>query len=112
MNILLVLLIFIAFLPSMVSSSGLSVEVPLVITGEAVSGKGYAVTIMRDNSIFFERKRVSLGELKSFFIAQNGKDFNVLIKADQKATVGTLATIWDLCRDSGARRVSIATNDQ
>ncbi|MBI5872803.1 MAG: biopolymer transporter ExbD [Candidatus Omnitrophica bacterium] len=112
MNILLVLLIFIAFLPSMVSSSGLSVEVPRVITGEAVSGKGYAVTIMRDNSIYFERQRVSFGELKGFFIAQNGKDFNVLIKADQKATVGTLAKIWDLCRDSGARRVSIATNDQ
>jgi len=109
-NIMLILMVFIYLLPSALSYSGVSIEIPRVITSESVSGKGYIIIIADDNSVFIGGRRILIPELKSFLSAKNYGASDVFIKADQKSDVGTLAKVWDICRDSGARKVSIATN--
>lgn len=109
-NIMLVLMVFIYLLPSELSYSGVSIETPRIITAEPISEKGHVIIIADNNSIFVDGRNVPISGLKSFLSSGKFSDLNVLIKADKEAGVGTLARVWDICRDSGIRKVTIATN--
>ncbi len=109
-NIFIILLVFAAFFPALISPSGLTVALPKVIASESISQKGLVVTILADNTIFFEDKKISAGSLKSVFLKQK-PGFQVLIKADGRAQVASLVEVWDISRQVGCRQISIATDD-
>ena len=109
-NIFIILLVLAVFFPALISPSGLTVALPKVIASESISQKGLVVTILADNTIFFEDKKISAGSLKSVFLKQK-PGFQVLIKADGRAQVASLVEVWDISRQAGCRQVSIATDD-
>ena len=88
----------------------MSVFLPRVISSEPVTEQGFIITILRDNTVYLGKRQVTIDELRDFFHFQQKKRYQVLIKADQAANVGILVGVWDLLRESGAFKVSIATN--
>ncbi len=110
-NVFVLLLVSIIFLPGMISSSGFSIELPEVITAEPVHKKGYIITLTENGQIVAGEKSVSVSDLKNYLLSKKEKGFNVLIKVDRRVTVDRLAKVWDVCRSAGAANVSIATNE-
>ncbi len=110
-NVLLIVLIFVFFMPFFENPIGLSVVLPRAITGEPLSHKDVIVSITKDNSVYVDAKHVSFAELKNFIEAKKGVSYRVLIKADHRAAIGTLVEVWDLFRQANVSQVNIATNE-
>lgn len=110
-NVFLILLVIVIFLPDLLMPAGLTVALPRVISSESVSQKGPVVSILKDNTIYLNSRKISLKELKDFLASGKNQRFQALIKADKEARIGVLVGVWNLFRESGASRVSIATNE-
>lgn len=110
-NVFLILLVIVIFLPDLLMPAGLTVALPRVISSESVSQKGPVVSILKDNTIYLNSRKISLKELKDFLASGKNQRFQALIKADKEARIGVLVDVWNLFRESGASRVSIATNE-
>ncbi len=110
-NCLLILLIFVLFLPIFSNPTGFSVVLPKAITSEPLSHKDITVTILRDDTIYLDSKNISSQELASFVKASGEKIQQVLIKVDRRSSVGALVMVWDIFRQAGVFKVNIATNE-
>jgi biopolymer transport protein ExbD len=110
-NCLLILLIFVLFLPVFSNPTGLSVVLPQAITGEPLSHKDITVIILKNDTIYLDSKNVSQQELSRFVKASQDKMQQVLIKVDHRASVGALVRVWDIFRQAGVFKVNIATNE-
>ncbi len=109
-NLFIILLTFIAFLPLFIGPVGLSIDLPKVVASESISDRILQVTISKDNSIFLGDKKVSLDGLRTM-LSKKDHDYQIYIMCDVSAKVGTLAMVWGIIRDMGFRKVNIATND-
>ncbi len=110
-NLTLILIIFAVYLPKFSASAGLSVELSRAIVSEPVTKNDFIVSILSDNALYLDSKRVSPDELAGFLRFRKRGNFKVLIKVDQKASVGVLVRVWDIARESGASQVHIAANE-
>ena len=110
-NVFLLGVFLIVLLPRVLTSTGMTILLPRSITSEPVSEKGLVISILKDHTIYLGSQRMSLAELKHFFLSQKTDGHQVLIKADQDVPVGVLVRVWDLLRQTGAPRVNIATNE-
>lgn len=109
-HVCLLLLAFAVFLPRVLRPAGLSVILPRSLTSEPVADDGLVISLTDTGEIFVHGRRTPLKTLREVLSDHAAKETSVLIKADRRAHVGTLAQIWDLCRAAGLGRVSIATN--
>ncbi|GAF89917.1 unnamed protein product, partial [marine sediment metagenome] len=103
-------LIFFMLTSSFIFQPGIKVNLPRAITSEALSEKNIIITITAENLIYMDGKLVTINELSSRLknIASFRK--SILIKADEKASLGRVVKIWDICRQEGISKVNIATS--
>lgn len=106
----LLIIFFLFFLPKALRPCGFSVSLPYAVSCEPVSGQDRVVSILKDNTLYLDGQMVSLTDLRRSLI-QEDRASSVLIKADHRATIGTLVKVWDIFRDAGVEKISIATND-
>ncbi|MBN1405882.1 MAG: biopolymer transporter ExbD [Candidatus Omnitrophica bacterium] len=104
------LLIFFMLTSSFIFQPGIRVNLPRAITSEALSERNVVIAITAENLIYIDEKLVTLNELISNLkrIADSGRA--ILIKADEKASLGRVVKIWDICRQEGISKVNIATS--
>ena len=110
-NLTLILIIFAVYLPKFSASAGLSVELARAIVSEPVAKNDFIVSILSNNALYLDSKRITPDELTGFFRSRKRGSFKVLIKVDQRASVGILVRVWDILRESGASSVYIAANE-
>ena len=110
LNVTILILLFMILWPFFVVPSGLSITLPRAVTQEAFVSKRFDVTVLEDGSIFLGSVSKTLKELKLFLGASSTEDSEVLIKADQRVSLGTLVAIWDTFREAGVSVIHIATN--
>jgi len=110
-NCLLILLVFVIFLPVFSNPTGLSVVLPRAITSEPLSHKDITVILLKNDMIYLDSKNVSQQDLARFVKASQDKMRQVLIKVDRRASVGALVRVWDIFRSAGVLKVNIATNE-
>ena len=103
------LLIFFMLTSSFIFQPGIRVNLPRAITSEALGERNVVIAITAENLIYIDEKLVTINELALRLknIAQTRGA--ILIKADEKASLGRVVKIWDLCRQQGIPRVNIAT---
>lgn len=109
-DVVFLLLIFFMLTSSFIFQPGIKVNLPRAITSEALSEKNIIITITAENLIYMDGKLVTINELSSRLknIASFRK--SILIKADEKASLGRVVKIWDICRQEGISKVNIATS--
>ena len=110
-NVLLLFFIFSTVLPKNMAHPGLSISLPSIISSEPVSDKGYIISIAADDTLYLDRRQVSLDQIKRLFDGQRTKGASILIKADKNARIASLGRVWDATRQAGFQKISIATND-
>ena len=109
-DVVFLLLIFFMLTSSFIFQPGIKVNLPRAITSEALSEKNVIITITAENLIYMDGKLVTMNELSSRLKDIAGLRRSILIKADEKASLGRVVKIWDICRQEGISKVNIATS--
>jgi|SRR5579871_2499469 len=96
---------------AMVVQAGLPVNLPKASTANEHSSQNVTITIMRDNSIHLNTKRVTIETLKAELerLKIGEKDL-VIINADKMVTHGLVVSAMDEARKAGVVRFAIATD--
>ena len=109
-NVIFLLLLFFMLASSFQTQAGINVRLPRAVTSEAVSPLNSQVVISPEGKVFLNGRMIEENQLRETLNARPGS--RVLIKADRKAPLGKVIEVSDLCRDSGASQISIATQEQ
>lgn len=104
------LLIFFMLTSSFIFQPGINVNLPKAVTSEIIGQESFIITVTEDNLIYFNDRPLTMKELGIKLKAFSSGKKPILIKADNKASLGRIVEVWDLCRDLGISQVNIATN--
>ena len=108
-DVVFLLLIFFMLTSTFVLQPAIKVRLPKAVTSEAVREENLIIIITAAGNIYLDNEVISADELSSRLEKAARDERAVLIKADQKISLGRVVKIWDLCRDVGISQVSIAT---
>ncbi len=92
--------------------SGITVKLPKAVTSDLIKEDNFIITITSENVIYANSKVISFNELQKELGKRDYKKRPILIQADRRASVGRIVDVWDLCRNLGIERISIATNQR
>ncbi len=109
-DVIFLLLIFFMLTSSFIFQPGIKVNLPRAITSEALSEKNIIITVTSENLIYVDGKLVTISELNLKLKDIADLRRSILIKADEKASLGRVVKIWDICRQTGISKVNIATS--
>jgi len=109
-NIIFLLLIFLAAISPLTYQPGISVKIPKAVTSDVIKEKNLVITITGEDVIYFNNALVTTQELKIALKAADIEELSILIKADRRSSMGRIVDVWDLCRILGIERINIATN--
>jgi len=108
-DVVFLLLIFFMLTSTFVLQPGIKVKLPKAITSEALKKENLVIVITAGGKIYLDNEIISPDELSARLEKAAQDERAVLIKADQKISLGRVVEVWDLCRDVGITQVSIAT---
>lgn len=110
-DIVLLLLIFFLLTSSFVVQFGIQVNVPNANASSVVEGQYLTVTITDDGQFFVGQDKVSREQLLATIRAQKGNREILILRADEKATVGQFAEVANIARALNMR-ILIATEQE
>lgn len=110
-DMMLLLLIFFMLTSHFVLQPGIKVRLPKAVTSDIVSTDSLILSVTTQDLIYLNYKPLPADQVKELVEEAARQNSSVLIKADVGASVGRIVEIWDLCRQAGIDRVSIATNE-
>jgi len=98
---------------SMVKNQGMPVNLPRAQSGTRQSaGKEYtAITVTQNGDIFFNKKKVTLGELKTNLeeLKRRETDPLIMLNGDDEATLGKAVGVLDEAHKLGIKKFAIST---
>lgn len=101
------LLIFFMLTSNFVVIPGINVNLPKVLTAEAIDARTLTVAISSEDIIYVEDKAYALKDIEDFI--KQEKFSSIFIKADRDASFGIFAKIYDICKRLGIGKISYAT---
>ncbi|MBU1124988.1 MAG: biopolymer transporter ExbD [Candidatus Omnitrophica bacterium] len=111
-DIIFQLLIFFMLTSSFIMQPGIKINLPKAVTSEVVKFEKIEIMITAENVTYLNEKVVTLKDLKLLFGQVAKRKQSVLIKADQRTSLGRVVEIWDMARETGISQINIATNQE
>lgn len=108
--LLAIFLIFLMFFLS--GPSKIGIRIPKVVTSDIVNDDNIIIVITSDNLMYKDGHVITVDELRDFLRRPDSRKLPLLVKADRRASVGRIIDIWNLGRDLGIQRISIATDSE
>jgi biopolymer transport protein ExbD len=111
-DIVFLLLIFLILSSPFVLQPGIGVlNLPAVHHQRSSSYRGLVITVKNDNLLFFKEQVISLDDLGGALktAIRGTRDAELIIKADQQVSHGTVVKIMDIAFEAGINAVNIAT---
>ena len=110
-NIVFLLLIFFMLTGTLKRSDIFDISPPESLTGADAEAPELVLLISKSNKLALNNQNIELSELntKLLNIIQEYPLQEVLIKADGKATSGTLSKVINVIREAGIKRAAIVT---
>ncbi|MCD6450893.1 MAG: biopolymer transporter ExbD [Acidobacteria bacterium] len=112
-DVVFLLLIFFMVTTTFVERPGLKLELPKAKSATQERMKELIITVSRNKRVFFQGREVAVSNLESLLkkaLAQS-ETKQVIIRADRKVEYGFIVEIMDFARRSGARGLTIATEE-
>ena len=107
-DVIFLLLIFFMLTSSFVSQPGIPVNLPKALTGQMLKQKKIVLTITKDNVFYLDNQKMDMKELKVELKKMAKSNEAVYIRGDEQVTLGSIAEVWDLCRELGISQTNIA----
>lgn len=95
---------------SFVAVPGINIELPEAVSAKRVDTRPLTVVISSENIIYIEDRPYAASEIEEYFREKNVD--SIFIRADKKASVGTIVAVWDICKKLNINRIGIATTYQ
>ena len=109
-DIVFLLLLFFMLTQAVISSPGIPVDLPAVLTIEDIaSQKGLTITITKENIIYLNDKIATIEEISDELKKIKDEPGGVFIKADRDASLGRVVEVLDICRQENVQKINIAT---
>ncbi len=107
--VFLLLVFFIYAMLSMTVHKGLNVSLPDSGSAKIVRENAISITIMKDGSLYLEKKRVSHENIKAALTRKIGEenDPKILLFADKAVQFREIFSVLDKIRAAGVKRVSL-----
>lgn len=109
-NIFFLLFVFFLFTSSFIFQPGIRVSLPKAVTSEVMQQDAAVITITKDSKVYLEDREITRDELISRLKVLAKEKMGLIIKADNRASLGKVVEIWDACRNEGVSQINIATN--
>lgn len=109
-NVFFLLLIFFIFTSSFIFQPGIKVNLPKAVTSEVIQQENVVIIVTEDDKMYLNEREISRDELASSLSIMAKEKTPLLIKADNKASLGRVVEIWDMCRSEGVSQINIATS--
>jgi biopolymer transport protein ExbD len=114
-DIVFLLLIFLVLSSPFVLQPGIGViNLPAVQHQRSASFRGLVVTVKNDNLLFFNNQVISMDDLGAALknSIRGARDAELIIKADQHVSHGTVVKITDIAFEAGINAVNLATRPE
>lgn len=110
-DMVFLLLIFFMLTSSFIVMPGIKINLPQAVTSEIIKEKNIIITVNSENVIYLNEKPITLAELTNHLseMVKSNKEIPLLIKADKNTQLGSVVTVWDICRKVGISQINIAT---
>jgi biopolymer transport protein ExbD len=109
-DIVLVLLVIVLATATFVVKNELPVDLPTSGSQSKVPPKSISVTIDKEGKYFFEKKPVTLDELKAALEKLDPVKDLITLNADQKSQFQKFVTVVDILKKKGFKKISIITS--
>jgi biopolymer transport protein ExbD len=113
-DVLMVLIVFLVLSTNFNRDTGVKVTKPSAQSASEVQKDNILVAISREGNIFVNERQVDLVALKDLLDQMVGQnpDREVVLVADKDANTGTLVKVLDACNLAGAKKVSVAAQNE
>lgn len=88
-------------------SPGINIKLPKAETSQIINSKNLTLLVSAEDIIYFKGQPVTEKELKDYLT--KNKPESIFIKSDKDASLGTIISIWDICKSIGIEKIGIAT---
>jgi len=109
-DIVLVLLVIVLATATFVVKNELPVDLPKSGSQSKIPPKSIAVTIDKEGKYFFEKRPVTLEELKKSLDKLNPAKDLITLNADQKSQFQKFVSVIDILKKQGFKKISIITS--
>ena len=108
---IILLAIFLIFLMFFLSGpSKIGMKIPRAVTSDIINDDNITIIITSENIMYQNGHVITVDDLRKFLGSLNNRKRPILIKADRRASVGRIVDVWNLGRNLGIERISIATD--
>jgi biopolymer transport protein ExbD len=114
-DIVFLLLIFLVLTSPLVLQPGIGmVDLPVSSSPAAASFQGLVVTVTGKNLLYFNNQLTTPDELRQSLrtAAQQSRNQELIIKADQQVTHGTIVQVMTIALEAGITAVNLATRPE
>ena len=108
-NVILLILLFFILTSRFMFPGAITVKIPRALTSDLAAEEIIIISVSGENIIYLDDQVVSLNILKQKLSQKDNLNRAVLIKASQRASMGRIVELWDLCKGIGIRQIQIAT---
>ena len=106
LNLFLLILLMLIFCSSFSKPAGFEIRLPRAVVSEGLQA-GLSISITAENVLYFNRKVVTLNELKKDLAKVDFKHQNIFIRVDRRASMSRVIDVWNLSRALGSDHVHI-----
>lgn len=111
-NVLFLLLVFFLLSSSWVVPSSVTVKLPQGVTSETIQEENLVIILTAEDVLYLDDKVATMKTLRQELKKKENKDRLILLKASQRASLGRVVDIWNLCRELKIEKINIATDQE
>ncbi len=113
-DIILVVLIIFMVTATFIVERKIPVDLPTAKTGEKSKKivKNIEIAIKKDGTIYFDKQKISIPELKKKLEELKTKDVSVVLRSDKNTKFQDVVKVIDTCREAGFDKYIIETQVQ
>lgn len=110
-DVVFLLIIFFMLSSSFILQPGIKVNLPQSKSSDSQKEKSVEITITKENLIYYNAERISIGELSLKFksLSKTNPDTNIIIKADGNVKHSFIVEIMSEAKENRLSKLAIAT---
>lgn len=113
LDVVFIMLIFFIVTASFVKETGIEVNRPNASTADAQENAVILIAVNHKSEIWIDKRRIDIRAVRSNIERLRAENINgnVVIQADEKATVDLIVKVMDAAREAGVENISLSTEE-
>jgi biopolymer transport protein ExbD len=111
LNVVLIFFLMWSFRPFFFAGeAGLDLRLPTAVSRTPADRASFVVIVDAEGHLYWQGRMLSVDDFQKKLSRSADSPVHVLLKADRRASLDVLSSVWEACRKAGVARVTMATN--